>query len=157
MNILIIEDNPGDIMLARKAINNHAKKSLQVMDVDNGKDAIAFISKTNGYENVFTPDLIFLDWTIPIIHGSEVLYFIKSQPEYSLIPVIVFTTSGRESDMVQSYLWHANAYIKKPDDYWKLDEMMGNIIRFWSMISRPGTQHIKAYIAEQQSQTVNLH
>ncbi|MEZ4775151.1 MAG: response regulator [Bacteroidia bacterium] len=135
MNILIIEDNPGDLYLFKRTIQNHAKKPYKVMDVENGRDALDFIQKTGNFKDAFAPDLIFLDWNIPIKHGRDVLEFLKSHAEYRVIPVIVFSTSENYADIISCYKGYANGYFRKPNDYHEFSNMMENVMRFWSMIT----------------------
>lgn len=151
MNILIIEDNPGDLYLVKRTIQNHAKKPYRIMDVDNGRDAIDFIKKTGGFKDVFVPDLIFLDWNIPIIHGKRVLEFLKSHADYRVIPVIVFSTSVDDEDIITSYKGYANGYLRKPDDYHEFNDMMENVMRFWSMISFSPVAKSERFVVEKSN------
>jgi chemotaxis family two-component system response regulator Rcp1 len=102
-NILLIEDNPGDVRLTQEAFKegNMAVDLSVVMD---GVEAIKYLRKQAPFENIDTPDLILLDLNLPKKDGREVLKDIKVDPELRLIPVVVLTTSNAESDILNSYI-----------------------------------------------------
>lgn len=137
-NILLVEDNPGDVRLMREALQTDGKaNNLHV--VDDGEKAIGFLRRTTGFENAVRPDLIFLDLNLPKKDGREVLSDIKADDSLKRIPVVVLTTSEAERDVQHAYDLYANCYIRKPTD---LDEYL-TVIRacetFWLHIVRlPG-------------------
>ena len=128
--ILLVEDNPGDVRLMREALRNgDAGKRLDA--VEDGEEALAYLRRQPPYGSAPKPDLIFLDLNLPKKDGREVLSEIKQDESLRRIPVVVLTTSEAERDILRVYDLHANCYVKKPTD---LDEYM-EVIRacenFW--------------------------
>jgi CheY-like chemotaxis protein len=134
LNVLLVEDNPGDIRLMREALRNGLTKKLEA--VEDGEEALAYLRRQHPYGNAPKPDLIFLDLNLPKKDGREVLNEIKRDEQLRRIPVVILTTSEAERDVSHAYEHHANCYIKKPTD---LDEYM-EVIRacenFWLHIVR---------------------
>jgi chemotaxis family two-component system response regulator Rcp1 len=134
LNVLLVEDNPGDIRLMREALRNGLTKKLEA--VEDGEEALAYLRRQHPYANAPKPDLIFLDLNLPKKDGREVLNEIKRDEQLRRIPVVILTTSEAERDVSHAYEHHANCYIKKPTD---LDEYM-EVIRacenFWLHIVR---------------------
>jgi two-component system, chemotaxis family, response regulator Rcp1 len=134
LNVLLVEDNPGDIRLMREALRNGATKKLDA--VEDGEEALAYLRREAPYADAPKPDLIFLDLNLPKKDGREVLNEIKKDERWRRIPVVILTTSEAERDIYGAYELHANCYIKKPTD---LDEYM-EVIRacetFWLHIVR---------------------
>jgi CheY-like chemotaxis protein len=116
IEILLIEDDPGDILLIRESFADH-KVGNRLSVVSDGVEAMAFLRGEGEYAARPRPDLIVLDLNLPRKNGSEVLAEIKSDPDLSTIPVVVLTTSESEADIIRSYRLHANAYITKPVDF----------------------------------------
>ncbi|WP_217915051.1 response regulator [Miltoncostaea marina] len=116
IEVLLVEDDPGDVMLIKEAFDDK-KVGNRLSVVGDGVEAMAFLRREGGYADAARPDLILLDLNLPRKNGREVLAEIKSDPDLSLIPVIVLTTSEAEEDIVRSYQLHANAYITKPVDF----------------------------------------
>lgn len=135
--ILLIEDNEGDIILTTEALEeSELVKKINV--VKNGKDAIDYVFNTGKFKNASRPDLILLDVNLPLKSGYEVLKAIKSDDETKQIPVIMLTTSSSENDINISYLNHANCYITKPVDLKDFYVAMGKIEQFWlNLVSLP--------------------
>ncbi|GGS65651.1 two-component system response regulator [Planobispora rosea] len=116
IDVLLVEDDPGDVLLTREAFElNKVKNKLHV--VNDGEQAMAFLRKEEGYEDAPTPDLVLLDLNLPRKDGREVLQDIKSDENLRRIPVVVLTTSEAEEDILRSYNLHANAYVSKPVDF----------------------------------------
>ena len=134
LNVLLVEDNPGDIRLMREALRDGATKNLAA--VEDGEEALAYLRRETPYADAPKPDLIFLDLNLPKKDGREVLNEIKKDERLRRIPVVILTTSEAERDIYGAYELHANCYIKKPTD---LDEYM-EVIRacetFWLHIVR---------------------
>lgn len=130
VEILLVEDNPGDIQLTREALEE-CKMINNLSVAENGEDALNFLFKTNGYENSTTPDLIILDLNLPKIDGREVLEKIKSNKQLKLIPVVILTTSKAEEDILKMYDLHANCYITKPLNIDRFFEVVKAIENFW--------------------------
>ncbi len=137
VEILLIEDNAGDIRLTEEALKeSNIKSNLNaVMD---GADAIAYLNKQDNYVNALIPDLILLDLNIPKKNGKEVLELIKSNEALKKIPVVVLTTSNSESDIYKTYDLHANCYITKPADFNYFIDVIQSIADFWlNVVSLP--------------------
>jgi CheY-like chemotaxis protein len=133
IHILLVEDNEGDIVLTTEALQDgKIKNSLSV--VRDGKQAIDYLNKENGYEDSKDPDLILLDINLPKINGHEVLKRIKNNPDLVHIPVVMLTTSSDEMDIKKSYENHSNCYITKPVDINNFLEVISSIEKFWISI-----------------------
>lgn len=135
LNVLLVEDNPGDVRLMREALRNGgSQKRLDA--VEDGEEALAYLRRMPPYGDAPKPDIIFLDLNLPRKDGREVLHEIKGDESLRRIPVIVLTTSEAERDIYRVYDLHANCYVKKPTD---LDEYM-EVIRacenFWLHVVR---------------------
>lgn len=139
IHILLVEDNEGDIFLTTEALED-GKIVNKISVVKDGKAAIDFLEKENGYEKVTRPDLILLDVNLPRKNGHEVLKYIKQSPEFRMIPVIILTTSSSERDIILSYKNYANCFITKPvavDDFLRV---VTGVENFWvSIVRLPGT------------------
>lgn len=133
-NILLIEDNPGDIRLTQEAFKEGSKQiNLEV--VMDGVEALKYLKQEAGYEDKATPDLVLLDLNLPKWDGREVLKEIKSDPELRRIPVVVLTTSKAEQDVINSYDLHANCFINKPVDFDNFFDIVQKIEDFWLTIT----------------------
>ncbi|MEZ4934130.1 MAG: response regulator [Saprospiraceae bacterium] len=130
MNILLIEDNPGDVRLAQEAFKE-GKINVQLNVVMDGLEAINYLRKIGNYENVDTPDLVLLDLNLPKKDGREVLGDIKADPKLRSIPVVILTTSNAEQDILNSYNLHVNCYINKPVDFDRFFDIIQKIEDFW--------------------------
>ena len=129
-NILLIEDNPGDVRLTQEAFREgalHVKLDV-VMD---GVEALRYLRQDPTYPNADTPDLILLDLNLPKKDGREVLQEIKSDPQLKRIPVVILTTSNAEQDILKAYNLHVNCYINKPVDFDRFFEIIKRIEEFW--------------------------
>lgn len=139
IEILLVEDNPGDVVLTLEALEDGKIKNT-VTVVRDGHEAIQYLTKKAPFENATLPDLILLDINLPKIDGKEVLAFIKSSPNLKLIPVVVLTTSSSEKDILDAYESNANCYITKPVDVNKFLEVIHAIEPFWIKIVRLPTK-----------------
>ena len=133
VEILLVEDNPGDIALAKKALSN-SKLINNLNIVTDGEEAIAYLYKKGQYKNAIRPDLILLDLNLPKKSGQEVLSEIKSDEDLKRIPVVILTTSREKKDILQSYDNYANCYITKPVDLLNFQEVVSSIENFWFSI-----------------------
>lgn len=123
IDILLVEDDPGDELMTREAFeDNKIGNTLHV--VRDGQEALDFLYRAGDHAGAPRPDLILLDLNLPKYDGRQVLERIKADPELSLIPVVVLTTSAAEEDILRSYKLHANAYVTKPVD---LDQFIAAI------------------------------
>lgn len=133
INILLVEDNPGDIRLTKEVLKEgKIRNKLDV--VTDGEQAILYLKKTGQFKDVITPDIILLDLNLPKKDGREVLAEIKTDPLLMLVPVIVLTTSAAEQDILNMYAHHANCYITKPVDFNQFISVIKSIEDFWLSI-----------------------
>jgi len=135
IEILLVEDNPGDARLTREALKD-AKVYTNLSVVGDGMEAMAFLHKEGKYADAVRPDLILLDLNLPKKNGREVLAEIKGSPDLKLIPVVIMTTSNDEQDVLKTYSLHANAYITKPIDLQQFGTVVKAIEDFWLGIVR---------------------
>jgi two-component system, chemotaxis family, response regulator Rcp1 len=139
VNILLIEDNEGDIVLTLEALKE-ARINNSVDVVRDGEKALEYLYKEGEFVNAGTPDLILLDINLPKIDGKEVLASIKNDDILKIIPVVMLTTSDSEKDILESYTNHANCYITKPVGFENFMKVIFTIKEFWiSIVQLPGT------------------
>lgn len=137
IEILLVEDNPGDVLLTREALAE-AKVYNNLHVVNDGEKALAFLFKKGDYADAPQPDLILLDLNLPGRHGREVLVEIKEDPQLKSIPVVILTTSTSEEDVLRSYDLHANCYISKPLDLNQFVKVVRSVEEFWfSIVTLP--------------------
>ncbi len=133
VEILLVEDSPGDIRLTIEALKD--SKILNTLHVaKNGVEAMAYLRQEGGYEHSSRPDLVMLDLNLPMKNGMEVLAEIKEDPTLQRIPVVILSMSGAEKDILKSYKLHANCYIQKPVDLMQFMEVVKSIEDFWFTI-----------------------
>lgn len=133
VEILLVEDNPGDVRLTIEALRDcKVRNNLQV--ASDGVLAMAYLRKEAQFAKVSRPDLILLDLNLPRKDGRQVLAEIKADPELRAIPVVVLTTSRSEQDVLQSYELQANCYITKPVDLEQFIHVVRSIQDFWLTI-----------------------
>lgn len=142
INILLVEDNPGDIRLIEEILKA-GKIQNKLSIVNDGEEALLFLRKSNKYVNEHTPDIILLDLNLPKKDGREVLAEIKEDPVLMLIPVIILTTSDAEQDIINTYAHHANCYITKPVDFNQFMNVIESIQSFWLTVVKLPTKEIK--------------
>ena len=130
INILLVEDNPGDIRLVREALSECGLHHRLEVVVD-GVEALEYLRREKTSLNESFPDLIILDLNLPKKDGREVLMEIKRDTDLQRIPVVIFSSSEAEADILSSYNQHANCYICKPLDLDAFIEVVGQIGRFW--------------------------
>lgn len=133
IEILLVEDNPGDVRLTREALKEE-KICNQLHVAKDGDEAIDFLYRRNGFAEAPRPDIILLDLNLPKKTGQEVLAEIKDNPELRCIPVVILTTSEAEEDILKAYDNHANCYITKPVELQKFMEIVRRIETFWFSI-----------------------
>ncbi len=135
IEILLVEDNPGDIRLTREGLKEgRIFNNLSV--VEDGVEAMAFLRREGDYADAPRPDLVLLDLNLPKKDGREVLKEIKSDPKLRRIPVVILTTSRAEEDIMGTYDQHANCYITKPVDFDQFVNVVKTIEDFWLTIVR---------------------
>lgn len=139
VKILLIEDNEGDVVLIKEALNEgRINNDLSVLR--DGAEAIKFFTEMLEQQRTDFPDLILLDINLPKVDGKAVLEFIKTNDVLKKIPVIMLTSSSSVDDIVDSYNLHANCFITKPVQYAKFMEVVQKIENFWISIVKLPTQ-----------------
>ncbi len=129
IEILLVEDNPGDVKLTQMALEN-AKVINNLHVVNNGKEALEFLFS----EKQIKPDIVLLDLNLPVIDGREVLKKIKEDSNLKRTPVVILTSSKAEEDIIKTYDLHANCYITKPIDLEQFLNVIKTIEDFWLTI-----------------------
>ncbi len=133
VEILLVEDNPGDIRLTQEVLKE-GKIHNHLNVVEDGEQAIAFLYHIEPYSHAPLPDLILLDLNLPRRNGLEVLRMIKTNDTLKHIPVVIFTTSEAEEDIMSAYNLYANCYITKPIDLEQFIKSVKSIEDFWLTI-----------------------
>jgi CheY-like chemotaxis protein len=133
IDILLVEDNPGDADLAREALEA-GKLNNQLFVVGDGETAMDFLYQSGSYAEMPRPDLILLDLNLPRKDGREVLADIKTDKDLKRIPVVILTTSDAEEDVLKSYNLHANCFITKPINLNRFVDVVRSIETFWFSI-----------------------
>ena len=129
-NILLVEDNPGDILLTKEAFNE-CSQNHNISFVKDGNEAMKYLRKSGEYSTVTTPDLILLDLNLPKKDGREVLEEIKKDEVLKSIPVIILSTSKNDKDIHRTYELKANCYISKPVELDTFFYIIAELNRFW--------------------------
>ena len=130
IDILLVEDNPGDVELTREAFAESAVPS-EIHVARDGESALAFLRREGEHARSPRPDLILLDLNLPGLDGKTVLAAIKADPELRPIPVIVLSSSQAEDDVVRAYQLQANCYVAKPVGFGRFSEIIRAIEQFW--------------------------
>jgi two-component system, chemotaxis family, response regulator Rcp1 len=130
LEILLVEDNPGDVRLTREAFKD-AKVLVNLHVASDGARAMAFLNREGEHADAPRPDLILLDLNLPRKDGREVLEEIKESSTLKMIPVVILTTSSSQADILRSYQLHANCYITKPVGMAGFLKVVKSIDSFW--------------------------
>lgn len=130
INILLVEDNEGDIILTRKAFE-HGKIEHKLFIARNGEEGLVYLNKAGESEDTPIPDLVLLDLNMPKMNGIEFLEQIKIDERFKSIPIVVLTTSDSEEDIAKSYNLHASSYIKKPVDFSQFVTTIKSFQEYW--------------------------
>ncbi len=133
VEILLVEDNPGDVRLAKEALRD-AKVRNNLHVTEDGVEALAFLRREGKYTDAPYPDLILLDLNLPKKDGREVLAEVKKDENLRRIPVVILTMSKAEEDILRTYDLHANCYITKPVDLDQFIKVVKSIEDFWFSI-----------------------
>ena len=133
IEILLVEDNPGDVRLTQEAARE-TKVLSNMHVVNNGMDAMAFLKRSGRFGSVPRPDLVLLDLNMPGMDGREVLKQIKSDDNFRRIPVVIITSSQAEEDILRAYDLQASCYVTKPVDLDQFIKVVRNIENFWLTI-----------------------
>ncbi|HEX3591498.1 MAG TPA: response regulator [Pseudonocardiaceae bacterium] len=135
IDILMVEDDEGDVLMAREAFE-HYKIRNRLHVVKDGDEALRYLRRTDEYAEAARPGLILLDLNLPRRDGRVVLAELKEDPDLRVIPVVVLTTSDAEEDIVRSYSLHANAYVQKPVDFERFIDVIRQIDAFFVTVVR---------------------
>ena len=138
--VLLVEDDPGDVMIAQEALlAGEVDSRLSI--VSDGIEAMAYLRRENGFADAERPDLILLDLNLPKMSGHEVLTEVKADPDLRSIPIVVLTTSSRVEDVARSYDQYANAFVTKPVDFEQFTKVIKQIDDFFSQTAElpPGS------------------
>lgn len=133
--VLLVEDNPGDVLLTRRAF---AQSSLldTLHVAKDGEEALDYLYRRGTHGDAVRPDLILLDINLPKVDGHEVLAQVKADPDLRQIPVVMLTSSDREQDVARSYDQHANSYVTKPESANGLRDALACIEAYWLALVR---------------------
>ena len=137
IEILLVEDSPADVLIAREALSE-AKLLNTIHVAEDGVEAMDFLYQRGKFASAPRPDLILLDLNLPRKNGREVLAEIKADEKFKSIPVVVLTTSSAEEDILRSYNLHANCYVVKPVEFDSFVKAVQSIQHFWfSVVALP--------------------
>lgn len=138
VEILLVEDNPGDTRLTIEALKE-SKINNKLNTVEDGVEALKYLQKKDQYEHARTPDLILLDLDLPNMSGRELLELVKTDKALRRIPIVILTISESDKDVLQSYDMQANAYVRKPIDLDQFVKVVQSIENFWfTVVKYPG-------------------
>jgi two-component system, chemotaxis family, response regulator Rcp1 len=128
--VLLVEDNPGDVRLTREAFRE-CEIRIRLHVAADGQEAMEFLKREGAHALAPRPDLILLDLNLPKMDGREVLTRIKSDDELKAIPTIILTTSESEVDIVLGYQLQASCYLTKPAQLEEFESLVKGIVDFW--------------------------
>jgi two-component system response regulator len=138
VQILLVEDNPNDVMLALHAFNKY-NLTNQVHIARDGLEALDFVFCTGKYKERapdHNPKVILLDLKLPLVDGVEVLRRIKGDPRTKSIPIVILTSSAQERDIIESYQLGVNSYIVKPVDFERFTEAVRQLGFYWLLMNQ---------------------
>lgn len=133
LRLLLVDDNPGDVRLAREALRE-AGHLADLQAVRDGEEALSYLRRLNGHAGAARPDVILLDLNMPRLDGRETLRRLKADEDLRAIPVIVFSSSRSAEDVAACYGLHANCYVTKPADFEGFERVLQAIESFWSQV-----------------------
>ena len=137
IHVLLVEDDPGDVLMTQEAFEHHKLRN-QLHVVSDGVEALAYLRREGEFADAPRPGLVLLDLNLPRKDGREVLEEVKNDPSLRSIPIVVLTTSQAEEDILRSYDLHANAYVAKPVDFERFIEVIRQIDDFFvSVVKLP--------------------
>lgn len=140
MNLLMIEDNLGDIRLTMEAMKE-ANITVHLHVVHDGLAAMNFLNRKTPYDQAPRPDLILLDLNLPVMDGRELLAEVKRDQAFLQIPIVVLSSSNDARDVTIAYSLHANCYVTKPATYEGILQVVRGINAFWlTMVQLPPAQ-----------------
>lgn len=130
LNVLLVEDSPGDVWLTQEAFPS-ANLSVQLHVATDGAEAMAFRKHEEPYQKSPRPDLDLLDLNLPRMDGREIRTYIKQDPELKTTPIVILTTSTADEDIEKSYQLRANCYLTKPVQLEEFESLVKSINDFW--------------------------
>ena len=131
IEVLLVEDSPGDVRLTREAFKDAAHGSIRLHVASDGVEAMEFLRQEGAHVDAPRPDFILLDLNLPRMDGREVLTRIKADESLKTIPTVILTTSESEADIIRSYQLQANAYLTKPVELAEFENLVKSISDFW--------------------------
>jgi CheY-like chemotaxis protein len=135
--ILIVEDNPTDVLIMREALDSQTTPT-QLNSVPDGIAAMDYLHRVGPHVGATRPDLILLDVNMPKMNGHEFLALVKADSAFKAIPVVMLTTSHAEDDLARAYAGHVNCYIRKPLEFERFSEVVRSVQQFWfSIVTLP--------------------
>ena len=134
LQILLVEDNPGDVFLFEKALRGNVHP-CQLTTVSDGGEAIAYLRRQDRHRHAARPHVVVLDLNLPVRSGLDVLCDVKSDPGLKEIPVVVYSSSSAQDDVLRSYQLHANCYIVKRADIDGLSACIQSMCAFWTSVT----------------------
>ena len=135
IEVLLVEDDPGDQLITREAFE-HNKVNNRLHVARDGQEGLDYLYRRGAFRDAVRPDLILLDLNLPKYDGRQLLEKVKSDPDLSRIPIVVLTTSSAEEDILRSYKLHANAYVTKPVDLDAFIDAVRQIDEFFLQVVR---------------------
>jgi len=130
IHVLLVEDDPGDVLMTQEAFEHHKLRN-QLHVVSDGVEALSFLRREGEHADAPRPGMILLDLNLPRKDGREVLEEVKNDESLRSIPIVVLTTSQAEEDILRSYDLHANAYVAKPVDFDRFIQVIRQIDDFF--------------------------
>jgi two-component system response regulator len=137
LQVLLVEDNPGDAELTRQSLAS-SRLAISLVTLDDGEKALRYLRKEAPYQKAETPDLVLLDLNLPKLSGGELLREIKTDRQLKALPVIVLTSSEEETEISKCYDEGANCYIVKPVDFSSFLKVVSLIETFWFSVVKLG-------------------
>ena len=135
IEILLVEDNPGDVVLTRRALTD-ARVANRLSVVHDGEAAVDFLRRVGAHADAPRPDLVLLDLNLPRKGGHEVLAEVKQDPDLRRIPIVVLTTSDADADVQSAYDRYVNSYVTKPIDMEDFLRVVRSFEEFWLQVVR---------------------
>lgn len=137
-DVLLVEDNPNDALLAIRSLKE-SKLANEIVHLKDGQEAIDYLLQQGSYtgKKVFLPKVILLDLKLPKVNGLEVLKALRANPETKLVPIVILTSSQVESDLIESYKLGANSYIVKPVDFENFSKSIREVGLYWLILNKP--------------------
>lgn len=134
MNVLLVEDNPGDVLLTQEAVARSATDTILDV-VSDGAEALAYLRGQGRFVGKARPDLVLLDLNLPDMRGHDVLAVMKNDPALRATPVLVLSSSSLPDDVNAAYHGYANTYITKPSEFRQYDAVVSLIREYWDTIA----------------------